>query len=87
LAFNYSQSSSEGIGYRIPIKFLGGVFEKGDLVKDALALIKDERHFNRASSLIFPHLAQFGEIRPPEHKLASKHLVTVILLIYLDAHK
>jgi hypothetical protein len=27
-----------------------------------------ERHFNRASSSIFPHLAQFGGIRPPERK-------------------
>lgn len=26
------------------------------------------RHFNRASSSIFPHLAQFGGIRPPERK-------------------
>jgi len=26
------------------------------------------RHFNRASSSIFPHLAQFGGIRPPDRK-------------------
>lgn len=26
------------------------------------------RHFNRASSSIFPHLAQFGGVRPPERR-------------------
>ena len=26
------------------------------------------RHFNRASSSIFPHLAQFGGIKPPERR-------------------
>ncbi|WP_299357114.1 helix-turn-helix domain-containing protein, partial [uncultured Shimia sp.] len=26
------------------------------------------RHFNRASSSIFPHLAQFGGIRPPQRR-------------------
>ena len=28
------------------------------------------RHFSRASSSIFPHLAQFGRIRPAAHKMS-----------------
>jgi hypothetical protein len=38
---NYAQSVKEGVGRKVLTKFLGGVFEQGDLVKDALALIKD----------------------------------------------
>jgi len=35
------------------------------------------RHFNRASSSIFPHLAQFGGIRPPDRK-RSRHALSLI---------
>ena len=35
------------------------------------------RHFNRASSSIFPHLAQFGGIRPPDRK-RSRYALSLI---------
>ena len=35
------------------------------------------RHFNRASSSIFPHLAQFGGIRPPGRK-RSRYALSLI---------
>jgi len=35
------------------------------------------RHFNRASSSIFPHLAQFGGIRPPDRK-RSQYALSLI---------
>ena len=35
------------------------------------------RHFNRASSSIFPHLAEFGGIRPPDRK-RSLHALSLI---------
>ena len=39
---NYAQSVNDSVGRVVLTKFLGGVFEHGHLVKDALALIKDD---------------------------------------------